>query len=85
MNRSNSIVNEIKAKKRLHYSNKNIQSFTYRNHLTWLGNPMTASAVPAFAYSNQESMELVISNYFLTSIITFPKLELVKREPKLSK
>lgn len=46
---------------------------------------MTASAVPAFAYSNQESMELVISNYFLTSIITFPKLELVKREPKLSK
>ena len=53
MNRSNSIVNEIKAKKRLHYSNKNIQSFTYRNHLTWLGNPMTASAVPAFAYSNQ--------------------------------
>lgn len=62
-----------------------MQSFTYTNHLTWLRNPMTASAVPAFASSNQESMDLVIPNYFLTSIITFPKLELVKREPKLSK
>ena len=56
MNRSSSIFNEIKAKnknkKRLHYYNKNIQSFTYTNHLTWLRNPITASAVPAFAYSN---------------------------------
>ena len=55
MNRSSSIFNEIKAKKkkkRLHYYNKNIQSFTYTNQLTWLRNPITASAVPAFAYSN---------------------------------
>ena len=53
MDRSSSILNEIKAKKkRLHYFNKNIQSFTYTNHLTWLRNPITASAVPAFAYSN---------------------------------